>query len=54
MLFNGKKIPFPSIPKISFFKVIEKLEVMETDKDPAVAIYAKTLLKEVAKYQQRD
>ncbi len=50
MLFNGKKILFPSIPKVSFFKVIEKLEVMKTDKDPAVAIYAKTLLKEIDKY----
>jgi len=50
MLFNGKNIPFPSIPKISFFKVIEKLEEMKTDKDPAVAIYAKTLLQEVEQF----
>ena len=50
MLFNGKNIPFPSIPKISFFKVIEKLEVMRNDKDAAVANYAKSLLKEVEKY----
>ena len=50
MLFNGKKIPFPSIPKISFFKVIEKLEAMKSDKDPAVAIYAKTLLKETEQF----
>lgn len=50
MIFNGKKIPFPTIPKISFFKVIEKLEVMKADQDPAVAIYAKTLLKEVEPY----
>ena len=50
MLFNGKNIPYPAIPKISFFKVIEKLEVMKTDSDPSIAIYAKTLLKEVAQY----
>ena len=50
MLFDGKEIPFPSIPRISFFKVIEKLEEMMTDKDPAVAGYAKSLLKEVEQY----
>ena len=46
MLFNGKDIPFPSIPRISFFKVIEKLEVMSTDDDTSVAAYATSLLKE--------
>ena len=52
MLFNGKDIPFPSIPRISFFKVIEKLEVMSTDDDTSVAAYATSLLKEAEKYPE--
>ncbi len=47
MKFNGKEILFPSIPKVSFFKLIEKLEEMSTDKDSAVANYAKSILNEV-------
>lgn len=47
MKFNGKEISFPSIPKVSFFKVIEKLEEMSTDSDSSVANYAKSILKDV-------
>lgn len=47
MKFNGKEISFPSIPKVSFFKVIEKLEEMTADVDSSVANYAKSILKDV-------
>lgn len=47
MEFNGKEIPFPSITKVSFFKVIEKLKQMSSDKDLSVANYAKSILEEV-------
>jgi len=50
MLFNGKNIPFPSIPKISFFKVLEKLEEMKADKDHAVSNYANSIISEVDRY----
>jgi hypothetical protein len=47
MYFNGKEILFPSIPKVSFFKVIEDLEKMSEDKDSTTANYAKSILKDV-------
>lgn len=50
MQFNGKEIPFPSITKVSFFKVIEKLKQMSNDEDSSVANYAKSILEEVESF----
>jgi len=50
MIFNGKEVPFPAITKISFFKVIESLELMSKDKDLNVASFAENLLKEIDRY----
>lgn len=47
MKFNGKEVSFPSVTKISFFRVIEKLEEMSKEKDSSVANYAKSILKEI-------
>ena len=50
MILNGKKVDFPAICKISFFKVIEGLEHQAKDPDENVAAFAQNLLKEVNKY----
>jgi hypothetical protein len=50
MILNGNKVDFPAVCKISFFKVIEQLEVQAKDEDKNVAVFAKNLLKEVEKY----
>ena len=50
MIFNGRKIEFPAITKISFAKVFESLETAAKDKDQAVANYAKHLLSLKEKY----
>lgn len=50
MILNGKKIDFPAICKISFFKVIEGLEKQILDEDKNVAVFAQNLLKQVNNY----
>ena len=50
MILNGKKVDFPAVCKISFYKVIEQLEIQAKDKDENVAEFAKNLLKEVEQY----
>jgi len=50
MIYNGKEVPFPAVTKVSFFKLIESLEVLSKDNDPNVASFAKTRLKEVELY----
>lgn len=52
MIFNGKKIPFPAITQISFFKVIESLKKQANDPDPDVAAFASSLLADCQKYPQ--
>lgn len=44
MIFNGQEIPFPAVPKISFFKIFETLEGMAQEPDNNLARYAKKLL----------
>ena len=50
MILNGKKVDFPAVCKISFYKVIEQLEIQAKDNDENVAVFAKNLLKEVEQY----
>ena len=50
MILNGKKVDFPAVCKISFYKVIEGLEQQAEDPDENVATFAKNLLEEVNKY----
>lgn len=52
MIFNGKEVEFPAVMQISFFKVIETLELMSKDSDKGAASHAKELLKEVEKYPE--
>ncbi len=52
MIYNGKEVEFPAVMQISFFKVIETLEMMATDADKSAANYAKELLKEIDKYPE--
>ena len=52
MIYNGKKIEFPAIMQISFYKVIESLELMADDKDKTAAHYAQQLLKEIEKHPE--
>ncbi|MFT5070673.1 MAG: hypothetical protein ACI8V8_000634, partial [Chitinophagales bacterium] len=50
MIFNGREVLFPSVSKISFYKIYESLEQQCKDSDPNVAAFAKNLLKEVEPY----
>lgn len=50
MIFKGKKIPFPAITQVSFFKVFESLKNQSNDPDPNVARFAKELLKECERF----
>lgn len=52
MNFNGKKIPFPAITQVSFFKVIESLKEQASDPDPNVAVFANRLLADCEQYPQ--
>ncbi len=52
MIFKGKKIPFPAITQVSFFKVIESLRKQTSDPDPDVSAFANNLLADCAKYPQ--
>ncbi|MCG8309014.1 MAG: GAF domain-containing protein [Cytophagales bacterium] len=50
MILNGKKVDFPAVCKISFYKVIEGLEQQVKDKDKNVASFAQNLLEELEEY----
>ncbi len=50
MIIKGKKIPFPAITQVSFFKVFEALEKQANDPDPNVAAFARKLLKDCEAY----
>jgi len=52
MIFNGKEVPFPAEMRISFFKVLEKLENMAKDPDKNISGYASRLLKDMEKYPE--
>lgn len=52
MIFKGKKIPFPAITQVSFYKVLETLEMQTKDPDPHVAAFAQALLKDCEKYPE--
>ena len=52
MIYNGKEVEFPAIMQVSFFKLIEQLEVQAKSKDEGQARYAKSLLEEVEKYPE--
>ncbi|MEP5611069.1 MAG: GAF domain-containing protein, partial [Cyclobacteriaceae bacterium] len=52
MIYNGKEIEFPAVMQISFFKVIETLELMAKDSDTATALYGKELLEEIDKHPE--
>lgn len=53
MVYNGKEIPFPAQVSLSFFKLIEHLEIQAQDTtDEHKAAYAKGLLQEVAQYPE--
>jgi len=51
MIYNGKRIDFPTVNKISFFKLFETLEKMVSDSDKGFAEYARKLLKDLEPYQ---
>ncbi len=50
MILNGKEVDFPAVCKVSFFKVIETLEIQARDKDEIVAAFARNLLRETEQY----
>lgn len=52
MIYNGKEVEFPAIMQVSFFKLIETLEIQLKGDDEAAAQYAKALLAEVEKYPE--
>ena len=52
MIYNGKEVEFPAIMQVSFFKLIDQLEVAAKGKDAGQAAYAKDLLQEVEKYPE--
>ena len=52
MYIKGKKIPFPAITQVSFFKVLESLEKLSQDEDPIVAEFAKVLLADSEKFPE--
>lgn len=47
MYLRGKKIPFPAITQVSFFKLYESLQLQTEDKDPHVAAYASKLVNDI-------
>ena len=47
MFLRGKKIPFPAITQVSFFKLYESLKEQERDRDSNVAEFAKNLVSEI-------
>ncbi|MEP2669358.1 MAG: GAF domain-containing protein [Cyclobacteriaceae bacterium] len=52
MYIKGKKIPFPAITQVSFFKVLESLEKLSLDEDPTIADFAKVLLADSEKFPE--
>ncbi|MBL4708077.1 MAG: hypothetical protein JKY48_06520 [Flavobacteriales bacterium] len=50
MILNGKKIETPFISKVSFYKVFEFLEAMQTEKDEHRVRFAESLLKDLEPY----
>lgn len=50
MIFNGREVPFPAVPKISFFKIFESLEALAKENDSNLSQYAKNLLQLRDKY----
>ena len=52
MIYNERAIEFPAVMQVSFFKLIETLELMAQDEDEAMANYAKELLLEVDKHPE--
>lgn len=52
MIIKGKRIPFPAITQVSFYKLFESLEMQTKDPDPNVATFAKNLLKECEAYPE--
>ncbi|MFZ1806082.1 MAG: hypothetical protein WAU36_02615, partial [Cyclobacteriaceae bacterium] len=52
MYLKGKKVPFPAITQVSFYKVFESLEKQSRDADPNVAEFAKNLLKDSEKFPE--
>lgn len=52
MFIKGKKIPFPAITQVSFFKVLESLEKLSKDTDPNVTQFARALLKDCEKFPE--
>ncbi|MEZ4943905.1 MAG: GAF domain-containing protein [Cyclobacteriaceae bacterium] len=52
MYIKGKKVPFPAITQVSFFKVFESLEKLSRDGDSTVAEFAKKLLRDSEKYPE--
>jgi len=52
MIFHGKEIPFPAIIKISFFKVLDMLEIQAKNDDKNISRFARELLKECEKYPE--
>ncbi len=47
MFLRGKKIPFPAITQVSFFKLYESLQKQTQDKEQHVAAYASQLVKDI-------
>lgn len=52
MFIKGKKVPFPAITQVSFFKVLESLEKLSQDADPNVVQFARALLKDCEKFPE--
>lgn len=52
MIYNGKEVEFPAVMQISFFKIIETLELTAKGSDQSAANYAQELLLEVKKYPE--
>ncbi|GAB5525482.1 MAG: hypothetical protein Roseis2KO_33540 [Roseivirga sp.] len=52
MIYNGQEIEFPAIMQVSFFKLIETLELQVNGEDQAAAAYAQALLAEVDQYPE--
>ncbi len=52
MIFNGKEVEFPAVGKISFYKILDSLELLAKDKNKSKADPARSLLEEVNKYPE--
>ncbi|MEQ9412236.1 MAG: GAF domain-containing protein, partial [Cyclobacteriaceae bacterium] len=52
MYIKGKKVPFPAITQVSFFKVFESLEKLSQDADANVAQFARVLLKDCENFPE--